>query len=394
MGRIAFGVDKVMKEILKLVGDGLSLERPIEELMTVTQLGKATVVKYLKELNERKFVEFVFGDRWSIRKLSIKKKEIPTLITRPLLPPPSVPSPSSVPVSVPIPVSAPAPVVVPVGVPTVNPVARLQLANVVALVDYDNAFIGARDAGFNLSFSRLKDFLRGFGNLIFSDVFIPPYATRRAEVVGILDQAGYQIIACPMASKDKDAVDSKLKWRAFVYLSLAEIEEVVIVSRDQDFRDLEKFAADRHKKVRFVDVVREREKIQGYDGQVQLIKNTFESNYERAVGYLASGNLASLTNDEQQRVDLLKDIILTIADRPNADNEKMDFRMLQRYIWLKIYQKWNRSVPESHLEYALSALLSDRVLIDIIALRSVFYTLNRNHHIVMRLLATVSHRLS
>ena len=187
------------------------------------------------------------------------------------------------------------------------------LPRIILLVDHDNATMRAREAQFNLSFARLKEYARKQGRVLFADVFISPYSNR-PEQVAVLWQAGFQVIACPMATKDKDAVDQKLNWRARQYLSETDVEVVLIASADRDFAELKDFARDRHREVRFIDTARERPELEGNEVAPQLPLSRTLSEFAIAIGNLENQR-AGATLRARQQMEFVQAVVAGLVAR-------------------------------------------------------------------------------
>ncbi len=406
MSRPAFGADGTMSLILKLVGGSNRLESPVRALADAAELGVITIKNYLIELGEKKFVELVYGGHGDnqIMYLLVLKREVPVRKEPKPSPPkkkpgvPKVPDPFPTlvpvtvsveptpltevlvppPVSIDVAIPVAAPIEVPVLAPPATPVAKTipveaRVPTILLIVDYDNAVSEARRQSFSISFAKLREFVLKSGRILFSEVFISPKAAQRQENVDGLWQAGFKVIACPMGSKDADAVDAKINWTVRQYLEYTTVDIVFIVSRDQDFRELAGFARDMHKRVEFLDVLRERSSIEGEDALRELVESRALGRFEKAVESLAGG----FKDGDEQDVEFLKSIIRAFADR--KDLRKISFDPLRTYIWGQIYQEWSGVFKEMDLKIALSALVHGEVIKRNLGESLTYYTLNRDH---------------
>ncbi len=408
MSRPAFGTDGTMSLILKLVGESNRLESPVRVLADEAELGVITIKNYLIELGEKKFIELVYGGHGNnqIMYLLVLKREVPVRKEPKPLPPKKKPDfqkvPASsltlVPVTVPvkltpltevvvpppvsievvIPVAPPVEVQAPVSAPLATPAVptisvEARVPTILLIVDYDNAVSEARRQSFSISFAKLREFVLKSGKILFSEVFISPKAAQRQENVDGLWQAGFKVVSCPMGSKDADAVDAKINWTVRQYLEHTTVDIVFIVSRDQDFRELAGFARDMHKRVEFLDVLRERSSIEGEDVLRELVESRALGRFEKAVESLAGG----FKDGDEQDVEFLKSIIRAFADR--RDLRKISFDPLRTYIWGQIYQEWSGVFKEMDLKIALSALVHGEVIKRNLGDSLTYYTLNRDH---------------
>jgi uncharacterized LabA/DUF88 family protein len=347
--RPAFPVGDILKILWEAAGEGVWVEQPVDLLTAKTGLCRVTVKKYLDQLQAGGYVKFVLGSHYSIRRLSIEKKEAPELFAIPSLKPPPAPAPAPTPLPPP-PVSQPAPV------PMTTPAECI----VAALVDYDNVIGHARDEGFGLSFEKLRGLMRTFGRVLFADAYVPQ-VNNRSEVVARLSKADFRVIACPQGYKDKDSVDEKMKGDARKYLQSTPVSKVLIVSRDSDFHDLAGFAADLHKQVSFIDIVKERAKIEGYDEAPQLFRSRALERFTKALEHLKS-NWNGLSAEEERCVKFLKEIIRAVSEKEKKYPRNTSFRFLQDLLWRENRIRWENTWRPLELQNAMSALVEDDVL--------------------------------
>ena len=193
------------------------------------------------------------------------------------------------------------------------------------LVDWENTVYAGQDNGFTVSFARLKEYVRGMGNIIVADAFVSPYAAREERVVQGLWDAGFQVIACPMRHKDVDAVDTKMIARARQYLAEMPNINICIVSRDNDFSDLKDFADDMHRTVILLNVVEFKKQLAGEDEVTELSEGRERKSLERAYAALVNGQLGNITPDIEHRKEFLKAVI-RIVER--HCKEQMAFNVL------------------------------------------------------------------
>lgn len=138
------------------------------------------------------------------------------------------------------------------------------LSRVAVLVDFDNVQMCARQYGrYELSFPRLRDFVRNFGQVVFVDVFLSPVSTTEQNVA-MLWQAGFTPVACPLEMKDRDSVDSQIKARGRQYALF--VDQIVVVSEDTDFSldpNFTHYIRDLGKEVSFIRVSEKRDQLAG-----------------------------------------------------------------------------------------------------------------------------------
>ncbi|TSC82512.1 MAG: hypothetical protein G01um101419_558, partial [Parcubacteria group bacterium Gr01-1014_19] len=351
MGRQPFGADKVMAAVLaceqEAGGPGKEIKNPIRTirgqiLKSGDSLSELTLRKYLNDLENAgcvRFTEGGFNGREFVG-LTVLKSDLPAshFIFRAKKEakedleksrPESVPEPK-------------------------RPVVAM-------LVDYDNTKLAARDAGFSISFFKLREHARSFGDLWLSDVFLSPFASRDSNIIEQMSAAGYQAIVCPRGSKEKDAVDSKMNWRARQYIEIPGVDVVVIVSRDTDFNDLAVFAADRHKKVIYIDVVTEKVIVRGVDQEVEVAHSREYEAFHSAYKFLQNG-MSPSDAETIKRFEFLKDIISSLRDQVKPQS----FKGIQSEVEFKIKEKWEDQFAGESLRHALTVLVDANLILKMI----------------------------
>lgn len=373
MGRKAFGVENVFRILSEGVAKSLNngLQSPVDYLRGSTGLHNVTIRKYLTQLSDTGYVCLQFGGHRGeeIIYLKLLKNEFPegngreaavsALVSRQEEP---AEKQSSKFVSVPL-------------VP--------QQSLVAALVDFDNTEITAKNNGFDVSFAKLRDYLRKFGQVIFADVFLSPFATR-PETISRLWDAGFTVIACPQGWKDKDAVDEKMRLRAGDYLREMNIGKIIIVSRDQDFRELGNRAANLHKETVFVDIVAIQEAVRGHDIVPELKLTPTGERFSRIVDCLANNGPVMAAEEERKR--FVKDIILAILRRERDSSKQDSFKPLCDYVMAELQQRWHRAFSPDNYKEAMTVLVQRQVLIKYDGGRMNYYKLDTKNSAVLAVL--------
>jgi len=246
----------------------------------------------------------------------------------------------------PLPVRGPLRPIPPPGAP--RPDSRL-IDGIAVLVDVDNVQAQLDTEGQPVSWGRLKDFLRGLGPLSFSDAFTSPRSF--TSPVALWD-AGFDVIACPMAAKDKDDVDEKIRNRALRYLFLTGISRIVIVSDDRDFLPLVAQAADRGKTVELVSPLRIAPLIVGTDPPHPLDDSRQMRRFLRAISDLRAGN--------PQTGDPNREFLAAVATRARvdlADGHGRALRGVKDRIRPHLFPRWGRHFRTGNIADALKALV-------------------------------------
>lgn len=369
----AYGAENVLGALIELA-DGASFVRwPLAGLRLKTNLSDPTLKKYLESLEAEGHIETIWGGHGGrqIEKIKLGKKAL--LFGSQRFP----------------------------AEPVIGLKANTGLngngsngshydGSVVALVDFDNVTGSARDASFSISFGRIREYVRRFGTVLFVDAFVSPNSAR-PEIVQGLWNAGFQVIACPMASKDRDDVDAKMNWRARQYLNMANVTTVIIVSRDQDFRDLTDYAEDLHKKVVFIDVVKQRSEFEGVDpsGGIPTYTSRRLIKFTRALDQL-SENSRGYNAEEAETIRFVRDVVVE-CDAREKDMEKLalakpSFLTLQSYVSARVMLRWSKIFTAIDVKQALTAMVEARAVEKLVGGGTTYYVLSRNHPAVKNVL--------
>ncbi|MEK7640906.1 MAG: NYN domain-containing protein [Patescibacteria group bacterium] len=359
MGRQAFGADKVMSAVLaceqEAGGPGKEIRNPIRAVRAQIfkggeQLGDLTLRRYLQGLWDKGFIQIIEGGgngrEWV--GATVLMRTVPENVSAPKKN------------------AAKKPELIVTSEPKRSVVA--------VLVDYDNAESGAKDAGFRMSFFKLKEHLRTFGDIWMADVYLSPFSARKDGVITQLWAAGFQAISCPMGTKEKDSVDSQINWRARQYLEIQGVDVVVIVSRDSDFNPLAVFAADRHKKVIFVDVAAEKMNVRGVDQEVEIPHSREYESFQDAYKFLEN-SMSPSDVETIKRFDFIKDIINSLRDQVKPQS----FKGIQSVVELKLQAKWGDQFARESFRQALSVLVDSKVIIQMVGAATVQYRINQDH---------------
>lgn len=320
MGRVPFGNDQMLAAVKKIAEGKERVSEPMKLLEQETGLGAQTIKKYLVELEKLRYFRLHWNERGGqIVALYVLKATETEWVTaqrdyiHPAYKKPVAPHANSNGGG-----QSPKPIEtkqVPSNPPD-SPQGRPKLLTellkctnggqrfIAVLVDYDN-FIS--NIEFEVSFYKLKNLVRNYGNILFSEMFVSP-TSHKNELVQRIHQSGFTVISCPMATKDKDGVDKIMQDRAQAYMLATAVDTIVIISRDSDFYDLANKAADVHKTVVFIDPAAVRFEIQGTDEVVHLEASRSLSKFSRAAHYLTNG-LSGIHSWEQQHVQYLHAII-------------------------------------------------------------------------------------
>lgn len=417
MGRKPYGAENVLAALKTITEPGTEIIYPVEELRAKTELSEITVRKYLKELSDSRVIVLHYGGHKGVQIIGCT---VCQTVLRPEPMPPRTNSQSTPakPVikiyvetkaeTVVEPVKKPPPVVIEPAPPKVEvaptppppapdprppdpviPAPTKTSPIVILLVDYDNATMRAREAQFNLSFARLKEYARKQGRVIFADAFISPHSSRQDQIA-CLWQAGFQVIVCPMATKDKDAVDQKLSWRARQYITETAADLVLIASADRDFVELKDFARDRHKQVRFIDTAMLRPDLEGSEVAPQLPLSRTLSEFTIAISNMEHKQTPS-TPRARQQMEFVQAVISALAIRERDENgRRAAFLYLKNNLWPRLQGRWGKSFTSNDLHSALTSLVNAEVLAKNTTRDMNFYTLNPTHCLVKEVLGTAT----
>lgn len=359
MSRMPYGEEKFFGDIIALVGAGNRLNSPLAALREKTGLCEPTVRKYVGALEERELIAIHENLKSGFLELLSRSFKNGAMI-----------KPAATPVAGPLLVAASKP-------PTV------EKPGMVVLVDFDNTVGVARDSHFVVSFKKLKEVLRTLGRIVFADAFLSA-TTTNPQTVALLWQAGFQVITCPMGSKDTDAVDSKILWRARQYLRESSIAAAVIVSQDRDFSELVNFAADLGKEAVLFNVGEHKAAIQGTEAEIviELPRGRLVALFMKAVD-LAGNGLSGFNPDDELRVRFVKDLIAAIREKEDEDRRggrnHPTFHILSGCMQGVLGSRWRQTFREPDFRTALTAMIEKGVITKNANRVSTFYTLNTEH---------------
>jgi len=249
---------------------------------------------------------------------------------------------------------------------------------VAIFVDFDNAVSTARDHGFSISFARLRALPRKFGDVVFAFTFLSPSSNEPATIAQ-LDKAGFRAICCPYARKHVDAVDTILIDTAKSLIDHSTVTLFLIISADQDFRNLPTYAADKGKEVRVLNPRDYRDAIEGNDISPTL---GFSERVQRFTRVIHSIEAGKEQLNEQVEAEFLQYLIRKIATAHLPPQPS--FRMLSTSVWEEGSKKWNQRFSAENLREALTACVNTRVIIKTETSDITFYNLNPHHPVVIR----------
>ncbi len=251
------------------------------------------------------------------------------------------------------------------------------------LVDFENTVLSAAEKGFMVSFSQLRDFLRGFGDIVFAEVFVGP---KHRTADHVLSDAQWRVIACPQSRKEQDAVDAILleSVQRIIAHFQGSIDQLIVVSRDQELiRSIGTAAKDRGILVLTVDILRVRNEVEGEDAAPQIYVGPEVKHFTRMLRDYAEGVPGGLTAEEpSMHLPFAKDVVRILALR--NESKKFSFRMLEEYVDAQLDPRWNK-FKRLWLRAALTALVHSAVIRKNQNADDQFtyYTLDRNHKLVV-----------
>ncbi len=226
------------------------------------------------------------------------------------------------------------------------------------LVDVDNVVLGFKKEGLTVSFLKLKEYLRAaLGIIGFCDAYVSPRSD--SILVAALWDAGFDVIICPMGSKDKDAVDEKMRLRGLKYLLTTGIRQVAVVSRDSDFRPLVSEAADRGKKVILVNLTADMRELSGIDPAVAVPYSRPVQRFLDALECVRSRRPGSSQDTDCGFVTHVASLVRGDF-RDSHDDRHPD--AISKRVRARLLQKWRPSYLVSDIDAAIKALLESGAL--------------------------------
>lgn len=259
---------------------------------------------------------------------------------------------------------------------------------IAVLVDYDNVAWDEISKETSISFARLLDYLRQSGTIVLAQAYLSPTATQ-LSIITSLTQAGLEAVACPMETKNRDAVDTLIKFRAYSLLSAGLVDTVVIVSRDSDFRDLVPRAANLGREVRLVNVLDILPHIIGTDAVVDPMPERETRPFADAIAKLRSG-IKPGTRKGEGPAQLLKHIVRILYARENGRYraQRLGFKALVSYVHDHLNAGWQTDEHRGQITHALTALVNANILFrrEYDSRDFTYYTLNGNDPVIRTVL--------
>ncbi|MEK7643204.1 MAG: NYN domain-containing protein [Patescibacteria group bacterium] len=261
-----------------------------------------------------------------------------------------------------------------------------QQSQIALFIDADNAKLRAEAAGYNLSFNQLREYCRQFGRVVFAYVFIS-MKSRLQESVQALWQAGFVVILCPLALKDKDAVDAKMKDEVRKIAEFSLIDTIVVVSEDKDLTDdpilVHSYVRDLGKKIIFISPTEARQYLEGDD---VIIAPRFVSTqgqiYREALEYIVDYGVPR-NGDGQECIRFALDVVRAIGAATAIEN--LSFNPLREAVWSRLARVWSRIHGSTEVTYVLEALKQLGALRDYRGRSFRYYTLDSTSPLMRRI---------
>ncbi len=275
------------------------------------------------------------------------------------------------------------PVQLPDEPPLIVPSAHPKRLRVVILVDYDNAVSHAKKEGFFIAFERLTEYARIYGDVIFTEAFLSPYSTQ-TDTIEELWSVHYTPIPCRRPLWGKDDVDQRIRDRTMSLLSSIDIDRVLLLSADRDFSHLPLQAHTLGKQVVLLDPRKLRKEIEGEKRTPLVLKDPATVRFGWAIDQL-SGEEELGGDPTEERVQFIADVIRAIAKREHRDSRRIGFKDLTALVWNEI-RKGHPQFAIRDVEQALTTLGDHEILNKSVVLRMNYYTLNKTHPAVKKVL--------
>lgn len=275
------------------------------------------------------------------------------------------------------------------------------LSAVAVFVDYDNAVLRAREAGFTLSFAKLRRLVGDrFGRIVFPKVFVS-IRSFHPKAARILHDADFELVLCPLGVKDKDMVDTRMRSAIRRYAEHSSVSTIVVVSEDGDLvrnPELAHFVFDLGKRFEAIRVSNLRSELEGDDDEegAPVVEQT-RRKHELGIAIDRYGrDVRGETPGEQQDDDFVRDLMILLVDLfknpPNRVAKTPTFHYLKKLLLerFRIHSSvWGESVyPGADLdrvmEDAIGALIGEEALLTKNGSNLTFYRPNSSHPAVAR----------
>lgn len=356
-GQSRLDLDRWFSEISKL-SNGKRLDEPVEKLVRHTDRSKHSVLRALRELEGAHF----------IRKVVERSPGLPIVAIEILI---DSANPEDKPIrpvtgridSGPRAEAAVAQNAQKVKVQVIEKNGQnrneIYVKKVAVFVDYDNVCGVARELGISISYGKLRSYTRKLGRVCFAEAFLSPHTTKK-ETIEQLWQAGFMVVACPFARKDKDSVDSQMQARTLAYAEHSSIDTIVVVSEDSDLfanhyllNTINDFGKE------FVSILpsQHRSELEGVDYLAPLPVNRRQQDWKRILDLLIGGYDFVLGPMEEQKIRFAKQVIQEVC-RIAVHGKKIPFKPLEILVWSSLRELWRNTFLEGDLKELLSTLVN------------------------------------
>lgn len=275
---------------------------------------------------------------------------------------------------------------------------------VVILVDFDNVVLCSSEANYKVSFTKLRDYCRTFGTVVFAEIFLSaqlfdeeahPEFEGRVRLINSLNTAGFKVVVCPKGLKDRDQVDSYLKSSGLSFARNSLVKKIIVVSNDSDFNDPNFIhpIEDMDKEVIILRPSDLGDKIGEVDGGGEtLLFDSRKREFSRILEVISRGE-TDLHADTKQAISFIKAVVRKVFELTTPERNQYPFRHIINLAWKNIIDQWGKLYTKEDLEAAMGAI-ADKGLIEkkavVIGGVTVFkyYRPNRAHPAAINLLPT------
>lgn len=367
-----------MRHIAELADSRGEVQSPIARLSKQARKSVSWVSAYLRDLESRGSIAIVRGEGRGnpIARIRILKREL----TRPSNP---IPQPAKL--------LSPQPSEQKEPKRQTETGCAIERARIAVLVDFDNVIGVGRKWGCSVSFLKLREYLREFGEVALAEVVLSP-KSNRGENIERLAAAQFDIYLSAQRLKDKDDVDAVIKARALRFAHHTNVATIVVVSDDGDFGKDPRFVAaiaDLGKKLYPLRPSYHLREIEGKDDGIEADFSRRSKEIQKLIEESLEAGLDPISGYDQNLLDFIMCVMRAIAEitgKLDVFQKRQHFKQLQGSVWREIEERWRGgTLRESDVGDVMGALKIRGILLNHQADHLTYYRLDQNHPVVKKI---------
>lgn len=225
-------------------------------------------------------------------------------------------------------------------------------------VDGTNAVVTAHAEHFQISWQRLRDYLRSFGRIFATPLVFFSERDHMRGIRRLAQDAGFLPVVCSLETTTKDSVDSLIIDSAIKVLMHESKIGIIIITGDGDMRRVLAMAGDQNRTAMIIDPLGIKKEIEGEDLLYEIPKGQDQRHFEMALRCLEENNIGEETIEDQ--LELLRSIV-EILEPYQAGSDRLGWYALRAYIWQQL-QSGLRRRHGAVIASAMNALRAKGIL--------------------------------